>query len=261
MKKNNYLIGKAIVFYPEQSRLVNLLKGSASLNAPASQCLLLLIENKHRVIPQHEFFKEVWEDRGTYVTANTFYQNISILRRCLKEVGLKEELVITVPKIGLTLSKTISVQDYSEDIFDDNNQVDNNNAADKETALPNQEKSSPNRMFIFLWLLIIVPFIIFSILSSWVYNEYADDIESFSEYAYLNKIDGCTFYSPKDNLHKMKYIEFINEYKLTCPAGYLSYITIPRIRPFTTVITCDKELFKNDVSCESHFYMKVTDAH
>ena len=38
------------------------------------------------------------------VTSNTYYQNISILRRSLIHAGLEDNTIITLPRIGLTLA-------------------------------------------------------------------------------------------------------------------------------------------------------------
>lgn len=50
---------------------------------------------------------EVWRKHGMEVTVNTLYQNISILRKTLKRVGVDENIIITVPKKGITLSARV----------------------------------------------------------------------------------------------------------------------------------------------------------
>ena len=50
---------------------------------------------------------EVWRKHGMEVTVNTLYQNISILRKTLKRVGIDENIIITVPKKGITLSAQV----------------------------------------------------------------------------------------------------------------------------------------------------------
>ncbi|URQ61288.1 winged helix-turn-helix domain-containing protein [Pantoea alhagi] len=92
-------------FYPEKD---------TRLNQPTSRCLSLLIERKGSVITQEDFMNEVWRKHGMEVTVNTLYQNISILRKTLKRVGIDENIIITVPKKGITLSaKVETVADKS----------------------------------------------------------------------------------------------------------------------------------------------------
>jgi cholera toxin transcriptional activator len=77
------------------------------INQPASRCLALLIERKGDIISQEEFMNEVWRKHGMEVTVNTLYQNISILRKNLKRVGIDDNIIITVPKKGITLSAQV----------------------------------------------------------------------------------------------------------------------------------------------------------
>lgn len=97
------LLNKKVYFFSEE----NLLRPVANtgvethLNVPASRCLLLLLQNSGNVVSQKTFYAEVWEKHGQYVTPNTFYQNILILRKSLKIAGIEEKVIITIPKEGL----------------------------------------------------------------------------------------------------------------------------------------------------------------
>lgn len=60
------------------------------LNSPAGRCLLLLIDRAGSIVTQQEFLDIVWQSRGMLVSSNTYYQNISILRkRAPKRLVLK----------------------------------------------------------------------------------------------------------------------------------------------------------------------------
>nr|WP_071934152.1 winged helix-turn-helix domain-containing protein [Raoultella ornithinolytica] len=80
------------------------------LNSPASRCLLLLIESSNTIVTQQEFMYNVWEKLGLVVSANTYYQNICLLRKGLKEVGFPADPITTIPRIGLTLARETQVQ-------------------------------------------------------------------------------------------------------------------------------------------------------
>ena len=84
-----WIINKNIEFWPENKRLISLKNPaqSVTLTAPASHCLVLLLEAAPELVSQQVFFKKVWEDEGILVPANTLYQNISIVRRGLRDVG------------------------------------------------------------------------------------------------------------------------------------------------------------------------------
>lgn len=110
-----FSINKGVLFYPCEHKLlcisdVDNLKQVININVPASRCLMLLIENKNSVVSKEDFFNHVWKAHGRFVAQNTYYQNISLLRRSLKSVGL-EEMIITVPRQGLKISEDIQIEE------------------------------------------------------------------------------------------------------------------------------------------------------
>lgn len=128
-------------FYPEKD---------TKLNQPTSRCLSLLIERKGCVITQEDFMNEVWRKHGMEVTVNTLYQNISILRKTLKRVGIDENIIITVPKKGITLSAQVEKLSDKTSL-----------PSSPPLILTQQEESPLNRkgsldQFLVLWLLLLV---------------------------------------------------------------------------------------------------------
>ncbi len=109
---NRYIINSKVEFRPAVSTL-NPLDGHSSeveLNSPAARCLLLLIHKQGEIIGQQEFMDEVWGKNGIHVTSNTYYQNISILRKALKKAGIDEEIIVTIPRMGLTLASDTRIE-------------------------------------------------------------------------------------------------------------------------------------------------------
>ena len=102
-----YIINNIVEFHPTTSQLRNLINPTQMvvLNSPASRCLLLLIESSNTIVTQQEFMYNVWEKLGLVVSANTYYQNICLLRKGLKEVGFPADPITTIPRIGLTLAR------------------------------------------------------------------------------------------------------------------------------------------------------------
>lgn len=58
---------------------------------------------------QQEFLEIVWQRRGMLVSPNTYYQNISILRKGLKKIGFDTDPIVTIPRIGLTLASDTEI--------------------------------------------------------------------------------------------------------------------------------------------------------
>lgn len=69
-----------------------------------------MLQHPGEVISQSDFFNEVWQKNGQYVTANTLYQNISLVRKGMREAGLSKNIIRTVPKVGVVFSGTVEIQ-------------------------------------------------------------------------------------------------------------------------------------------------------
>lgn len=108
----SFLLGGVALFIPGRTLLVATEDNATqlSLSSTASQCLQLLIQHHGQVVEREYFFQQVWLNNGTQVTNNNFYQNISLLRRAFKEFGLNDELIITVPKVGIRLSSELVIE-------------------------------------------------------------------------------------------------------------------------------------------------------
>ncbi|WP_261642331.1 winged helix-turn-helix domain-containing protein [Erwinia mallotivora] len=109
---NYYIINDFLQFCTLSNRLTKLNEKNVyvTLNSPASRCLLMLIKQQGNIITQQEFMDEVWQKKGMFVGKNTYYQNISILRKTFKNIGMDEEIVITIPRIGLTLAQGVDIR-------------------------------------------------------------------------------------------------------------------------------------------------------
>jgi len=102
------LINKIVAFSPEKNTIyqTNSLVEGTPLNVPVSRCLALLLSRAGEVVSRQTFYSEVWEKQGLYVTDNTFYQNISLLRKTLRAAGIHENIIQTVPREGIRFTGT-----------------------------------------------------------------------------------------------------------------------------------------------------------
>lgn len=107
----HYIINGLVEFHPAASTLRDLNNPDrvVVLNSPAGRCLLLLIERVESIVTQQECMDIVWQRRGMLVSPNTYYQNISILRKGLKKVGFETDPIVTIPRIGLTLASDTQI--------------------------------------------------------------------------------------------------------------------------------------------------------
>ncbi|WP_235309096.1 winged helix-turn-helix domain-containing protein, partial [Klebsiella quasipneumoniae] len=119
------IINQEIIFNANMNELRSLTGNGecVSLNAPTARCLLLLLQNKGKVISRDEFLASVWETRGVVVSQNTFYQNISLLRKSLVRAGLSEDIIITVRQKGFSVAPDTMIIPLSDEECENMNRI------------------------------------------------------------------------------------------------------------------------------------------
>lgn len=81
-----------------------------SISNPSRRLLLLLIAHQGVTISREVIFKKVWDDYGMVSSNNNLNQCISKLRRVIKALGIDDEVIFTVPKVGFMLRREIVVE-------------------------------------------------------------------------------------------------------------------------------------------------------
>lgn len=246
-----YLINDSVVFYPDEHRLVNKqdIKVDLLLNIPASRCLALLIERKGCVITQKEFFEQVWESQGTYVTQNTFYQNISLLRKGLKAAGLVDDPIKTVLKRGITLADAITVVPYEAPAEEDVEQQDAPQAVLQCEVQPLRPRKLKMK-----WLYLL-PLAIFAFFSMKYYQNRATTGDFFANYKAYGDINGCKLMIPKASKITDIYASFLQHTPPSCPESGVVYLTMDRSLPRISMIQCNKDIHSIEAECHSSTYL------
>ncbi|MGL6018222.1 MAG: winged helix-turn-helix domain-containing protein [Gibbsiella quercinecans] len=107
-----FIINDHVIFIPNENRITSEDNHSKNiaLTAPASRCLLLLLE-KQALVSQKELYEFAWGMKSQEVTPNNLYQNISILRKAFNAIYIDgKNLIITVPRKGFYFDKTAKVR-------------------------------------------------------------------------------------------------------------------------------------------------------
>lgn len=81
-----------------------------SISNPSKRLLLLLITHHGEAVCREVIFKKVWDDYGMVSGNNNLNQCVSKLRRVIKNLGIEEEVIATVPKVGFMLRYEIVVE-------------------------------------------------------------------------------------------------------------------------------------------------------
>lgn len=85
------------------------------ISNPAKRLLLLLIAHYGRPVEREVIFKKVWDDYGMISSNNNLNQCVSKLRRVVKVMGIDDEVIATVPRLGFMLRREIQVEIREEE--------------------------------------------------------------------------------------------------------------------------------------------------
>ncbi|WP_428944127.1 winged helix-turn-helix domain-containing protein [Pantoea sp. FN060301] len=231
-----YTINGAVIFNSVKHTIVSCQPGSGKeckLNQPASRCLLLLIQNNGKTISQERFIDEVWRKKGMEVAVNTFYQNISILRKALRSCGLDERVVITVPKKGIMLHAEIEEQPDPNSI-----ELSTENVyALQETLRIKREK--PQLKIIYILVTILTLLLINTLFFFFFLNKH--DPSLYPDYRYQTLYNGCKFYTNTSLTYKIKETEKLNGV-LDCQNYAFVYLTLYSFSKQASLLMCSSEL-------------------
>src|SRR6185503_7339750 len=94
-----------------------LFDGERSVQLPpkAFDTLLMLVENRGRVLSKERMLAEVWE--GSFVEENNLAQNISLLRKALGETT-DARFIETVPKFGYRFVASVEDVDANVEVIE-----------------------------------------------------------------------------------------------------------------------------------------------
>lgn len=267
MEIANQIIFDNVVLYNRcTAKLVNILNpdNTATLTVPANECLAIIIKNAPEVTTQKQLFKDVWEVHGIPINTNTFYQNISILRKAFKQVSIDYDVIITIPRRGIEVAKNINMSAYSPP----DSKEDNPPVCSLPRSIPaakpgiqsisySEKKTLPTKIKIILSFFILCFLLVFFIKYSYAY--YIKITSPFYNYSLTEAYNGCHIYSNdsayKEYTHKIV-TKIISEQCSNKENIYLStFPDLPRI----SVIICNDNVYENNSLCRSAYYYLASD--
>ncbi|MBK5145675.1 winged helix-turn-helix domain-containing protein [Budviciaceae bacterium BWR-B9] len=236
-----------------------------NLHIPASQCLQQLLLHNGQTLSQQFLFEQVWGKNGIYVSSNTLYQNIALIRKAIKSAGLTEDIIKTLPKAGFKcIADVREIQDtpvpsISPTVSVDNSKTENTtstNPIEIETAAPLSNFQSKGNAFKWIYLLAAIIFI-FS--SGWVYMTHYQGSNTFKEYHSAGKVNGCELFSSYYDSQKSAVIftDLMKRKPFNCSPGSSAYMSVNRVYGHSSIVVCDKSIDSANVRCESYVYIEA----
>ncbi|EOZ7472395.1 transcriptional regulator [Enterobacter hormaechei] len=253
-----YLIDGKVKFNPIANTLsdVNELK-KITIYAPATRCFLHLIEHQGKICSQRDLMYVGWEKYGMTVSPNTFYQNISNLRKALAELIDNNEIITTIKRSGLVINSTITIEKTEQQILSVEN--DSSPQSLREEAIISRSLTSllskggrilTNKMT--LTLMTMTTLIIIFVAIFYARHNYVNEAEYVAKYKHVaDAADGCKIYINRDAGNDLDDNTLINPKTLDCRGYSKVYVTQWYKQKRFSVFFCNTE---NDMHCISEYY-------
>jgi DNA-binding winged helix-turn-helix (wHTH) protein len=105
----HFILNGSIKFNPElcEISIVNENENCITLSKPATRLLEELIRQSKTVVSRDELIKKVWDDYGFTPSNNNLYMAISELRKSIRILGDRSEMIVTVPRSGIKIQADI----------------------------------------------------------------------------------------------------------------------------------------------------------
>lgn len=264
-----YLINNRVIFDPETRSLTVTPQtpgviSKLTLHTPTSHCLALLIERRDEVISQDELLELIWKPKGVIVSSNTVYQNISLLRRSFNQLGINKEVIITVPRKGITLSKSISIIPFTEsDELDSQGEPFamplDSDAMPIAVGMPSSIEPPPDKRgapYYYYSGIVIVLLAILCIVSLLTKKEASTNyMDSYDLVA--TPLKGCKVFV-NDNVPQEKLRKILNKDEIDCSSHPFNYVTAFDSVSRYSVIRCVKDISSARPGCLSEFYLEAS---
>ncbi|MEH0886908.1 winged helix-turn-helix domain-containing protein [Enterobacter sp. UNJFSC 003] len=261
----HYIINNLVEFHPAASTLrdINNPDRVVVLNAPAGRCLLLLIERAGSIVTQQEFLDIVWQSRGMLVSSNTYYQNISILRKGLKKIGFEADPIVTIPRIGLTLASDIRISlrgpspDITDTAFDrrDDARASEQPVLQPEGVVTAVSSGEGNRHH---WLVGILAVLLLLAGVGVIGHTNARENRFVDDYRFAASIGACRVYLANDiqtQNERASALAYADRFKAGCTQHPWVYISWYALLPRASVIRCDRPM-KEPNHCISDYFLE-----
>lgn len=262
----HYVINNTVEFHPAASTLrdVNNPDRVVVLNSPAGRCLLLLIERAGSIVTQQEFLDIVWQRRGMLVSPNTYYQNISILRKGLKKIGFDADPIVTIPRIGLTLASDtqITIKDPPPHLAASPEEPQGimQSCADPlpQPLSPHEQAPAAAPVTSSRWLIAILAFLLILAGVGVIDRTSARDNRFVDDYRFAASVGSCHVYLANDiqtQNERAKALTYADRFKADCESYPWVYISWYALLPRASVIRCDRPM-KEPNRCISDYFIE-----
>ncbi|WP_273855293.1 winged helix-turn-helix domain-containing protein [Serratia liquefaciens] len=252
------IIEKDIVYDSSAATLTNISSNkSITLTAPSNECLLIILTHGENITPQKYLFEQVWETHGLPINNNTFYQNISIIRKSFRLVGMEKQVIVTISRRGIKVAGDISISEFNgnkqvvemEGVSEKTKPPRNYNAENLNSAQDENEFFINKKLILSGGFLCILFFLIF------IFKSNRNQVDRLSKYIEIGKHEGCNVFYEKNKSEKKTEDVFnaMDVAKIRCLNNERVYFSSYSELPRESFIICNSDNNNNLTMCNSHY--------
>ncbi|WP_300000346.1 winged helix-turn-helix domain-containing protein [uncultured Cedecea sp.] len=193
----HYIIQNAIRFDPADYTLEQTHEPHTvvTLTVTMSRLLLFLVEKHGENVTKDDILSQVWEAHGLRASTNSLNKYISDLRQMFRALGLEDEIIATIPRVGFSISGAIVISTVSRM---------ESEIVPIVSATPLEERRDGLRTYQYVFLFIVVLFLSGLLFYIFHPKDSDEDIYTTTQKSYpVGMIDTCPVVSLKpvaDNL-------------------------------------------------------------
>ncbi len=171
-----YIINNTVIFVEDEGLyFIPSTEVEIKLSSLSSRILCLLIKNKGQPVSRDVIYKFVWEDCGLVPSNTSLNNHLSFLRKSFRDCGI-DELIVTVPKVGISIHSDIKIEIISDE---------------EKLVEKNKKRNKGDNIFYLLTLLSVISFYFVFLL----YQNYNQ--KKYPAINYVGVVQGCKTYSSK----------------------------------------------------------------
>jgi DNA-binding winged helix-turn-helix (wHTH) protein len=236
------------------------------LTTPANNCLQILLKNKPEITTQKELFEEVWEKYGIPINANKLYQNIAMIRKAFRQLGVEEDVIVTIPRRGMLVADTVEITEYDECADNRGNEAQLANYAlptpilDERLGEVSRDKTALHynlKKISLVFTSVVLLFIVITAVADFAYGKYLKTQSRFYHYTYWGDYNQCQLYTYVDN-YFMKKVKSNGgsipiDADFHCDNKERVYISLYTGLPRESFIFCDGDALDKGSNCWSRY--------
>lgn len=239
-------------------------KGAITLTTPANNCLQILLDNGTEITTQKVLFEEVWEKHGIPINANTLYQNIAIVRKAFRQLGVEEEIIVTIPRRGMVIAESVQIAGFIADPASPEEYADEAEAPDNAIHTEQGQTDAKEKITVapgkirkraILVLLYVAVMAVTGIAASFAYQAYLNMQSRFYNYRYLGEAQQCQVYTDRrgENQSLPAVAERLAKSGLRCEHRERVYVSSFSGTPRESFILCDGDILVTTSQCRSQY--------